>query len=284
MKKFLTLAENLQLTAVRTGEAVSTVVQPSSSGGLRLIGVVLVIMMVILMILTVTLIMIEIRQSTLRKTIRGIARRLERMERKMDTDACGSGTRKTILQKAKSVRLSASPKISDERPETDMRNEVNKRDDLIPTYQDVSDNRTLASDTERIKKEISDPVSEAGTSSYIPESHEPVPITGLRVSVASHYIHGQVSFDEIEPADAFLLLLSDMTVSPAAKLFKVFNNPSFFTDNDFPMIYDFQDREGYLADMKHPLKCLKVSKPASVIDSQNGYILACKGIIVVEER
>lgn len=283
MKNLLIPTESLQLTAARTGETVPAVVQ-SSSGGLRLIGAVLVIMMVILIVLTLILIMIEIRQSTLRKTIRGIARRLEKIERKMDTDACGSGTRKIISQKAKSARLSVKPKISDEQPETDIRSEENNRGALMSAQQDLSDNRTSASDTERIKKEKSDPVPKAGTSSYMPESHEPVPVAGLKVSVASHYIHGQVSLEETDPADAFLLLLSDMTVSPTAKLFKVFNNASFFNDNDFPMIYDFQDREGYLADMKRPLKCLKVAKPAAVIDSQNGYILAYKGIIVVEER
>lgn len=79
-------------------------------------------------------------------------------------------------------------------------------------------------------------------------------------------------------------LYSDMTIKPNEKQFQGFNNAFYYINHDFAMLYEFEDREGYTVELRRPVKCLELLKPAVVSNSQNGYVLKEKGVLIVEER
>lgn len=267
MDKMMFLVKTSDLPSVEAAESVPFVVQTASSAGLRLIGVVLVIMLVILTILTITLIMIEMRQGTLSKRIYAMAKRLERMEERMlgdDNDLTAE-----TLASADPIHRGMNYDAA--------QTAVTKLQPDESAFGDDSPDDAKAADVKTVPQTSGHPIAAPSEKSY--------PIAGLRVNVSSHYnLHSPVNFDEVSIQDAIFILYSDMTVQPNNRQFNVYNNASYYTTHDFNMIFDFEDREGYPVDMEHSLKCLKVAKHATVINSKSGYLLDEKGILIVEER
>ena len=116
---------------------------------------------------------------------------------------------------------------------------------------------------------------------------EPCPISGVKVSESSNYNpNAPATLEEIPEEEAVFLLYSDGTVRPNEQQFGRFNNSSYYASHDFQRIFQFRNRKGGKINMKNrkAVKCLKAEKPARVIESQNGYCVKEKGILLAEER
>lgn len=298
MDNLMLLTKTSGHPASEVAETVPDVVQTASSGSIRLIGLVLIIMMFILALLTITLICIEIRQDTLRKLICSMAKRLERIEKRMiessseyeEEESVSAGNKRTTAKPPATTSLKSGPPVK----RSSMSGTVPKSSRTTGSHHRNESRETpLATDTfpdtssahKRAETSASESRHTSTTPSYVAPPEKPYPLCGLRVNSSSYYNQNSpVSLDEVPEQEAVFILYSNMTVMPNNRLFNVYNNASYYTNNDFTMIFDFEDKEGYQVDMRRSLKCLKVARAATVINSQNGYLLEERGILIAEER
>ncbi len=290
MDKLVFLDGTSANSVIEASDSVPYVVQTDSSGGFGFIGCVLIFLMIILILLVITLISMELRQDTLRKMVLGIAERLAALEKiiKKPTD---EGTLSASKEEDKrAIKKSASTRVASKyngAASLTRKTNTNHNSDF-ENIRKTGLEEEISFDDGRNTYYTNDPaLTGAITYTYnaAGNSENPHLITGLKVSKLSFYDQSSSArLDDIPVKEAVFILYSDMTVRPNEQQFNFYSNAAYYTRNDFTMIFDFQDKEGYRLDMRGSIKCLKVDRPAKVTKSKNGYILEEKGILIAEER
>jgi len=261
-------------------ESVSKEVQAPSSGDLRLIGNVLIMILLVQVVLTITLIVIELRQYHFRNIIYGLSRKVNRIEerqkaavsKKDESNQDGAEKTKTrhssVSNRANSdFQLGIKTALPQE-PKPELRPENDKS--TVPDYQSGID--AAAEVDQSFTAEMND-------------SPKAKPISGLCVTSDSYYDpQGLLRLEQVPQTEAYMILYSDMTVHPSPGLFRAFNKINFFSSHDLTRLYDIQNRYGQTISKEHLIRCLEVTLPAEVIKTPDGYLLDKMGILTVEEK
>ena len=237
-------------------------------------NVIMVVLLAVLTALTAALLLLEIRQSAARKLLITMAKRLERMERHM-----GAAKNETDVPEDDGKKKGAESPAG--------RGKENCDPSFLP-FRGIGGKKTAAPTGGRVTwEDWRDSGSRNWSGGGRTESvvTKPAFVTGLKVSGVSYYNQREpVSLQELPRDEAVFHLYSDMTVRPDEKVFYVFNNSAFYINLDFTRLFDFLDQEGRPVDMQHPMKCLRVERPALVTGGMCHYRLLERGVLIVEEK
>lgn len=251
--------------APETAQPVPIVVQTVSSGQVKLIICLLVIITFTLLLLPFMFYLSEKRCKSLKKSLGAISRHLEHIE-------------ESIAKFPEFALLPDNLKTPDTKPVLkDI--EKNVIENVSETPEEVIPDKTVAAGSHPSN-------NSAPKKQSIEKAIAPVVcVSGLKVNSSSHYnLNAMAVLDEIPVEEALFHLYSDMTVKPKKLSYKHYTKAAYYTENDFTLLYSFLNKDHEELRLKVPVKCLQLAKPARVIKSGNSFQLLEKGIIIVEEQ